>query len=202
MKRFLLALILLSTQLTAIEVLTEAKVGYFLPTDSRFRSIYGKDGIVFGLESSFAIPHNFYPWLSVGLYDNSGHLKSLDSKSHIYFLPIGVGLKYIYPFKYLSVYAGGGALPSYVHVRNYSPLAVGRQTKWGCGGTAKIGFIADRLWNFFIDLFAEYSYIKIPFHGSDHKIMELNPANISNFTIGGAVGYHFGGCYRCDDDED
>ncbi len=187
MKRLLTLLILLSTQLAAIEVLTEAKVGYFLPTDSKFRSIYGEDGILFGLESSFAVPHNFYPWISVDVYDNSGHTKS-HHKSHIYFIPVGAGIKYIYPFRYLSVYGGAGVLPTYLHVHDHS--------RWGCGGIVKAGFIADRIWNFFIDLFAEYSYIKM------RHTEELNPANLSNFTVGGGVGYHFGGCYReCDDDD-
>lgn len=201
MSRRILFFILFSLQLAAIEVLTEARVGYFLPTDSQFRHVYGQDGIISGVEASFAAGRNFYPWASINYYGNSGHSSLGHKKTHIYFIPIGAGLKYIYFWDHLGVYGGIGALPTYLHIKNNSPLLLRTQEKWGCGGIAKVGFIADRLWNFFIDLFAEYSYIKIPFHNKHGRIAELNPANLSNFTIGGGVGYHFGGCpIECDDD--
>lgn len=201
MSKCLFFLLMAAVSLTAYEVLTEAKVGYYLPTDSKFRHAYGEDGIIGGLESSFATDYNLFPWISVSMFRNSHHSKELAGKSQIYTLPIGIGLKYIYFFDRLGVYGGAGVLPTYVHIHNYSPLAIETQKKWGCGGTVKVGFLADRLWNFFLDLFAEYSYTKVHFSHHDH--VELNPVNLGNFTIGGAVGYHFGYCpCECDDDED
>lgn len=202
MNRFTLFFLGLVLQLGAIEVLTEAKVGYFIPTDAQFRSNYCEDGIITTLESSFNASHRLYPWASISYFYNPSHPDiGGNRKSALYFIPVGAGLKYLYSWGKLGVYGGLGVLPTYLHIENNSPLLVRTQAKWGCGGIAKFGFIADRLWNFFIDLFAEYSYIKIPFHNSPD--LTLHPANLCNFSIGGGVGYHFGGCSnKCDDDED
>lgn len=200
MKRFTLLFLLFSLQLAAFEALIEGRVGYFIPTDAQFRDNYGEDGIISSLESSFAAGYNFYPWVNISYYGNASHPdEGRHKKSHIYFIPIGAGLKYLYSFDHLGVYGGVGVLPTYLHIENNSPFLVRTQEKWGCGGVVKVGLIADRLWNFFLDLFAEYSYIKIPFHNSDR--LTLHPANLSNFTIGGGIGYHFGICpIECDDD--
>ena len=184
----LLIFLLLISPLIALEVLTEAKVSYFIPTDARFRSTYGEDGIMGGLETSFHAGRHFYPWVSASLYDNTGHIHS-SVKTRMYFIPVGAGLKYIYPFKYASVYGGVGVLPTYLHINHVE------ESKWGCGGIAKFGFLSNRLWNLFLDLFAEYSYIHI---SSRHP----NPSDLSNFTIGGGVGYNFGGCQLQSTDED
>lgn len=201
MKRSILLFALLTFQLAAFEALLEGKVGYFIPTDAQFRSNYGEDGIISTLESSFNAGRNFYPWASISYYGNVSHPAAGGGKaSHIYIVPVGAGLKYIYFYKHFGVYGGLGALPTYLHIKNNSPLLNRTQEKWGCGGIFKGGVIADRLGNFFIDLFAEYSYIKISFPNSPE--LTLHPANLSNFSIGGGVGYHFGPSRSEDDDDD
>jgi hypothetical protein len=184
--------------LTAFEALLEGKVGYFIPTDAQFRSNYGQDGIISTVESSFHAGSNFYPWASISYYGNAAHPHAGGGKkSHIYAIPVGAGLKYLYSFKYFGVYGGLGVLPTYLHIQNNSPLLVRTQQKWGCGGIVKGGVIVNRLWNLFLDLFAEYSYINIPFSNSPN--LTLHPANLSNFTIGGGIGYYFGPCCSEDD---
>lgn len=198
------AFLFFCAQLSAIDNFTEAKVGYFIPTDAKFRDIYAQDGVISGLETSFRAWNNFFPWLSASYYEKWGHTHSPRASSHVYFIPLGVGLKYIYPlrqvctFRHINIYGGLGVLPTYLHLHNHSPNLVPDAGKWGCGGVAKVGVIADRLWNFFIDFFAEYSYTKISFH---EERVGLNPAILSYFTIGGGLGYHFGGCSIDRDDD-
>jgi hypothetical protein len=200
MKKFTLFFLLLSLQLAAFEALTEARVAYFIPTDAQFRHNFGEDGIISSVEASFNAGYNFWPWANISYYGNAAHPDvGGGKKSHIYFIPIGAGLKYLYSFERFAVYGGLGVLPSYVHIENNSPLLVQTQEKWGCGGVAKVGLTANGLWNCFLDLFAEYSYIKIPFSNSPDLV--LHPANLSNFAIGGGIGYHFGGC-PCDCDDE
>ncbi len=196
MKRFFLLFFVLASFLSAVEVLTEGKVGYFIPTDAQFRATYGEDGILGEIETSVCAWDHFYPWASVGMYRNVSHHVG---KSHIYFIPIGAGLKYIYPFKYVSIYAGAGALPTYLHIDNNSPLLASTQERWGCGGIFKMGFLSNRVWNLFIDLFAEYSYLQMPFHG---QRVALSDGVLSNFTIGGGVGYRFGPSHCVDEDDE
>ena len=195
----ILLLLLVSWQLSAIEVLTEARVGYFLPTNDKFKDMYGEDGIIGSVESSFKAWNNLYPWANISFYANAGHAGEDHKKTHIYFIPIGAGLKYMYPFEHFSVYGGVGVLPTYLHIKNDSHFLVRTQEKWGCGGVAKVGFISNKIWNFFLDLFAEYSYINIHFHKKSNQA--LNPAILSNFTIGGGIGYHFG-CKNCKNEDD
>ncbi len=192
-----LLFLLLALRLSALEVLTEARVAYFIPTDAQFRSNYGEDGIISSIETSFHARKDLYPWINISYYGNAAHPSiGGGKKSHIYYIPIGAGLKYLHFFDHLGFYAGVGVLPAYVHIQNNSPDLFRTQKNWGCGGVGKIGFIADRLWNCFLDLFAEYSYIKIPFQNNPKNT--LHPANLTNFSIGGAIGYHFGA--RRDDD--
>lgn len=193
-----IALFLLTAlQLSAVEVLTEGRIGYFLPTNEQFKETYGEDGMIGSIESSFKATDRLYPWANISYYANSGHAGEDHKKTHIYFLPIGAGLKYIYPFENFSVYGGLGVLPTYLHIKNNSHFLVREQAKWGCGGVAKFGFLSNKIWNFFLDLFAEYSYINIHFHKKGK--LAINPAILSNFTFGGGIGYHFG-CKGCKDE--
>jgi hypothetical protein len=162
MRRLFFLLAVLTSQ--AVEVLTEGKLSYFIPTDAKVRSTYGEDGIQGGVEASFKAWDRIYPWLSVSLYHNSG----------ISLVPLGAGLKYIYEFERLSVYGGLGVVPAYLKTHD---------SNWGYGGIGKVGVLSNRFWNLFIDFFGEYSYIHVP---------SADVTNLSNFTIGGGVGYWFG----------
>lgn len=191
MKKYCLIFFAWCLSVTALEVFPEVKVGYFIPTDAQFRNTYSEDGVLPSIEASVRAWNRFFPWASVGYFSKWGHTHSPRESTHLYFVPIGVGLKYIYSFSRLSVYGGAGALPTYLHI-NRPQL----EKRWGCGGIVKAGVIADRLWGCFVDFFAEYSYLEI----STGRGASLHPANLSNFTIGGGIGYHFGGPFiECDD---
>lgn len=195
MRKFAFLFFLMIAPLCAVDIYTEAKVGYFIPTDAKFRHIYAKDGVISGLESSFHAGNHFYPWVSIDYYTKAGHSLSTHSPTHIYFVPIGAGLKYIYPLKYFSVYGGIGALPTYLHIRDHSPGAELVQKNWGCGGVIKGGVIAEHLWNLFVDFFVSYSFLEISNHPQGGTV-EMNPAILSHFSIGGGLGYHFGGASK------
>ncbi len=191
MKSFAFCL-LASVPLLAFEAWVEGKAGYFLPTNHEFRSAYGKDGVIGTLESTFQCEGNFYPWASVSYYTNTGHPH--DQQSRLYFIPIGVGLKYLYSFTHFSLYAGAGALPTYLHIRNNSSRFQKRETDWGCGAVIKTGILSNRLYHLFLDLFVEYTYLNI--HHDNKSATSLNPVILNNFSIGGGIGYHFG-CPEC-----
>jgi hypothetical protein len=108
------------------------------------------------------------------------------------FVPIGIGLKYLWKVNFVDLYLGAGALPTYLHIHNHSLCATEKTYKWGCGGIAKVGAIFNLPQSFFIDTFINYSYIKIPNHDTHHGCLSPRSANLSGFSFGCGIGYRFG----------
>jgi hypothetical protein len=195
MKRYaclwLIAGCLLTSKLLGTDVLVEAQAGYYYPTNHKFREIYSGSGI-YGLEVSVQSWRSLYAWVSGSVFAKSGHSIGLRNSTHIVFVPIGVGLKYLWKVNFVDLYLGAGVLPTYLHIHDHSPYVVQKSSKWGCGGIAKVGAIFNLPKSFFIDVFTSYSYIKISDHDTRHHTIYPSSANLSGFTFGGAIGYRFG----------
>ena len=130
MKYCLIFLIFSACTLFSNEILLEGKISYYRPTDSTTRDIMGH-GALFGLETSFQAYEGLYPWLSVSILPNSGHSQGENNKTSMYFVPIGIGLKYLFTIRpTYRVYLGAGMLPAYLHTRDRGPVERVR-TKWG-----------------------------------------------------------------------
>ncbi len=175
----------------AVDVLLEAKAAYFRPSDNKFRKIYSSRGI-YGVESSVQAWRELYGWASGSYYSSWGHSIWLKNRTHVCFVPLALGLKYIFNFEKVDVYAGAGAMGTYLHIRDYSHYVTPRSSKWGFGGVAKAGAIVDLPHSFFLDFFSDYSYMKIQFHNTDRHRVQSHPVDLSGWSIGGAIGYRFG----------
>ena len=191
-KGSLLGLIVLSyvSLMSAHEGLIEAKASYFHPTDPNFRDIYG-GGWIYGLEASYGLWKGLYAWGSSGYFHQSGLSKGSYDSTHVTFVPCGLGLKYLFTLDTVDLYLGAGALGTYGHTTNDSSYVARSQSKWGFGGIAKIGVILNIKRFFFIDLFSDYSWMKIHFHNHDAGVLS-NTANFNGWSIGIALGYRFG----------
>ncbi len=188
----LTALLTLSTScLQAWDSFLEAKAAYFYPTDDKFRSIYNSRGI-YGLEYTCQAWKWLYPWISTSYYSSWGKSMGFGYRTHIYFIPIGLGLKYLHSFKHADLYAGVGGLATYVHIRNHSPFVVPTTAKWGGGAIAKVGLLINLPKSFLIDIFSDYSYMKVDTRKSDHGKVIRHHVDLSGWSIGGAIGYRFG----------
>jgi len=175
------------SSLHAAEVLTEIRAAYFHPTDSRFQDIYSGGG-QYSIETSVQTGcKQLYPWAGVGYFHKSGcsileipGITSEGDSTHITIVPIGLGLKYLFPIDCICPrpYLGAGVLFSYVHIHNDCSFITQAQSDWGIGGIIKAGFFSDITHCVFLDLFVDYSYMKVDF-------------NLSGFTIGGGIGYRF-----------
>jgi hypothetical protein len=183
-----------SSQLPAvggIDVLAEAKAGYFCPTSGRFREIYSGGGI-YGFEVSCEAYKGLYPWVSGSYFSQSGRSIGLKNRTIITFVPIGYGLKYVYSWnKYLDVYTGLGGLFTYLHMRDHSRFVIPSISKWGFGGIVKFGFLVNATNRFFFDLYTDYSFLEIDFHNTHHGKLVRHNADLSGFSFGGGVGYRF-----------
>ena len=108
-----------------------------------------------------------------------------------FFVPIGLGLKYLHQFCYGDFYVGLGVLATDLRLRDCSSFVVQHRNKWGAGGIAKMGIYFDLPRCFFLDVFADYSFVKIDFCNNCGVEVQSHRANISGFSFGLGVGYRF-----------
>lgn len=177
-------------KITHYSALVEAKIAYFRPTDSKIRRIYDRGIPMGGLEGSVQAWRWLYPWASVSYLQQIGHTQTLHNRTQVQLVPIGFGLKFLWDFKPLSVYAGAGPLISYVRMKDYSPYVSPTSSKWAWGGVGKVGLIFFPVKHFSVDIFADYSYMKFDFGNSGGNVIRTD-ANFSGWSFGGALGVAF-----------
>jgi hypothetical protein len=189
MKKTLIALALMISPcaLKAFDALLEGKAACYYPVDSTTRDIMGI-GPLFSLEGSFRAYRGLYPWLSIGLMPNSGHSIGEHHETTVYWMPIGVGLKYLFTIDRFNPYFGGGILPAYLHTHDKSPTVQRVRHFWGVGGVLKAGCLINAS-RFFFDLFFEYTILRIG--GSSTAKTLGRTANLDGIASGGGFGYRF-----------
>lgn len=180
-----------TSKLLGTAVLVEAQAAYYQPTGHEFRAIYS-GSVIYGLELSVQSWRGLYAWASSSVLTKSGHSLGFGNSTHLTFVPLGIGLKYLWRVKFIDFYLGGGVLPTHLHIHNHSQYVVQKISKWGCGGIAKAGALFNLPNAFFIDVFTNYSYLKISNHNSRHGTITPHSADLSGFSFGGGIGYRWG----------
>lgn len=181
--------------LHAGEFLVEAKGAYFRSTDHKFRKIYSNGGLFSG-EINYQAWNNIYAWASGGYFYKKGSSIGLSNSTKITLVPVGFGLKYLYSCNCFDFYVGAGAQPTYVYIKDNSSFAIGTSSKWTWGGIVKVGAIWNIRQNFFIDLFADYSFTDVKFHRTNNGAVTRQRADLSGWSLGAGIGYRFGVCCR------
>lgn len=197
-KYLLMSLILPLGALFGAEALVEAKAGYFYPTDHKFRKIYSGGG-VYGMEVSYEALCNVYAWGSVNYFSQDGRsyqegpdTVDIDTnRTSIEIVPLGFGLKYLYNSCYGDFYVAAGPLATHMHIKDHSPFVIQRINKWGWGGTVKLGANFDLCDNLYLNVFSDYSYMKMDFHYTDNQRVVRTEADISGISVGAGLGYKF-----------
>lgn len=169
---------------------SDFKVAWYYPTSKNFRDIYS-DAILYSLETNIQIWGNFTPWLSVGYLCTSGNSIGKSDDTDLYAIPIGVGLKYFFNLcGSFQPYLGIGPVVTYSHINNDSSFVSPTQTGWGIGGIAKSGFLTDLSDCIFLDVFLDYTYLKMNFSHSSKKVIKRN-GDLSGLSVGAGIGYRF-----------
>ncbi|MBN2479156.1 MAG: outer membrane beta-barrel protein [Parachlamydiales bacterium] len=182
---------LLIPKLQATDILIEGQAGFYVPISQKFRHVYGDGGIFGGAELTMQMYRHFYFWGSSYYYHKSGSSIGFETSTEFTLVPIGLGLKFIYPVKHVDLYLGAGALPSYVKFKDKSPFVVPESKKWAVGGIVKGGAIFNFHDNLFVDLFTNYSILRTKFHNTDNIIVTRSKINLDNWAIGIGFGYRF-----------
>jgi hypothetical protein len=175
-----------------IPVYIEGGVGLFYPTSALFRQIYSV-GPLYNIELDVQPYKGLVVWTNVSVFPSSGYSVGRNNPTSIIMVPIGVGLKYLFPLlRKFRPYLGAGVVPTYFSIDNdNSPYVSKRNQGWGCGGVVKSGVLAYIGNRFFIDVFLNYNYIKTRLHNSPSPPVTTYPINASNVTFGADLSYHF-----------
>lgn len=193
MKQLLTLVLFFSvSSLSALEQLLEIKASYFIPTNGQFKKVYGSGGL-YGAEYSIQTREDLYAWTSFSYFGKSGYSIGLHDSSHLYMLPMAAGLKYIHQFHCFNMYVGMGAAGTYLNISDHSKYAHSKTVNWGFGGIAKTGIFAKFTQHFFLDLFAEYSFVwtgKPDYHSNPFVYPQRT--NLSGWSFGGSIGAYFG----------
>jgi hypothetical protein len=151
---------------------------YFSPTEEVFQDIYG-GGFTFGGEVSVGIWKNLQFWIGGNYYRGDGELTYTKEEITLQIIPIGLGLKYLFPAGIFNFYGAGG-----INLYQYKESnTLGEVKKGGIGYAGKIGVMVKVAKGLIIDLFGEYSYCKMM--PADFTI------NIGGISAGIGLGYLF-----------
>lgn len=171
-------------------ILPEIKLAYYYPTSSRTRDLYTGSGL-YSFELSVETWCDFYPWVSAGYLHATGHTKAENRKTTLEMVPLNLGVKYIASCWGSHPYLGLGVTATYMHTKDNSPYVIHTTSKWGVGGIVKAGFLAYMSECMFIDLFIDYTFVRMGFHNSSSPNVQRRSANLSGFSFGGGFGWAF-----------
>lgn len=187
------------------DVLLEFRAGSFIPTGSDFRDIYGSATVFVSPEFSWQVHerHNWYIFLSAGYAEKKGHSLGLCTPTKARIIPLGIGLKYFfqnmnnsYICKNHKFYVGAGFQPVLLKTTNCSEYVQQNTSNWGIGGVAKIGWMYTFKHNFYLDIFADYSFVNLGC-GSNCSVTTGThytapiKADVSGAILGVGFGYSF-----------
>lgn len=184
--------IMWSTSASAREVLLEAKGAYYFATNHLFRQIYGHGSGRYGAEATIELCDELYAFVSIDGFTKKGRSLGGCSPTRLTMIPVSFGLKYLHEICWGDVYLGLGGLATHVSETDCAQFVIPKRHDWTMGGILKAGIIFDLPRCFFIDLFADYSFIKINFNNCSCLFnVQSCRADISGVAVGLGVGYRF-----------
>ena len=174
------------------DVLLEFKGAYYFPTNHHVRDIYGNGSGLYGPEVTVQLCEgkDWYGFASADFLKKKGHSAGLCEPTTLYLVPLALGAKYFVPFSYGDFYLGLGFQPTHVKTVNCISNTVQRTSKWGFGGIAKAGAYFDLPRNFFIDVFFDYSFVKVGGGPCCGSVIPVK-AHMNGAIFGAGLGYRF-----------
>ena len=159
MKRLLFGLVFMLLTVGFISAGTftiEVKGGYFFPSDSYFKEIYG-EGITYGAE----IGANLLPWAGLwaggDYFSGRGKMTFTGEDTRLQIIPVYGGIKFFLPNSNLSPYIGGGI--GYFMFQESTPVADVNDGDIGYIG--QIGVLV-KVWDrFFLDIKGSYTFCEV-----------------------------------------
>jgi hypothetical protein len=172
----------------------ELKPGYYYLTDSTLREIYNQGGFTCRVEAGYKVWGPLILWFDGGYFQKEGQALGGDEGTRIMLGSLTLGLKWIHYFhERVALYAGAGPRLFLVKVHNFSPYVRGEDNDFGIGGGFNAGFwfFPIPCWpNFFLDLFADYSLMKVEIEEDEISSYDYD-LDVSGTTVGLGLGFRF-----------
>lgn len=169
----------------------EVKLGYFMFTDSKMREVFDHGGIDVQLSTSYPVRRHLQIYASVEYQRKSGHSINGREETTFWAVPLSLGLK---PVATFSSYAQGyftiGPRYVFAHVHNDSHFVDRNVSHNGFGGFVNAGLNFFPLRHLLVDLFAEYSYVRMHFHPHKHNVYGES-RQVGGLVFGAGLGYVF-----------
>jgi hypothetical protein len=167
------------------EITLEVKGAWYYPVNNDFRDIFGYGTGMYTLEGNYQLFCNWYAYGSGSFfYSNDRSVVLLNLKRNVWFLPITLGVKYLDHFCFCDYlwawYFGAGGVGTYADLDDQYD---GDANGWGGGANLQLGGMWYANPNFYVDLFAQYTFNYIP---NKHIIH-----NLSGVSIGAGLGWSF-----------
>jgi hypothetical protein len=170
-------------------ILAEFKMGYFRPGDKVLRHIYNEGLLDLQLTSSFRVWKPLYIYGAVEYISAEGRSIGGHEKTHLRLVPLSLGVQYILPITFdCKYYLTVGPRLFFFHQKNHSRGVPSTVNKWGCGGFVNTGFMYYLSHHIIIDVFGEYSYMRMHFE-SHRKNVSGNTLQVGGLTLGAGIGY-------------
>lgn len=176
--------------------LFEVKAGYFFFSDSKMRKVYDKGGIDVQLCTAYPFLNLINGWTvsaygALEYFHLSGRSLNGDQKTSLWAVPINIGLKSHYEISpHCEYYLAAGPRYLHLHQHNHSNYVYKNRSKNALGFFVNTGFYYSLNDCWVLDIFGEYSYAKMHFHGGRSNVYTRN-IQVGGFTFGGGLGYRF-----------
>lgn len=158
----------------------------------RFRRIYSQWVPEVQVEVAKNVCDNLFAWVNVGYLWKTGHSSLFHHKTNLTLVPITFGLNYVQPITCLiSMYFGGGAAYSFLHIHDHSDYVKQHISRQGWGGVLKSGFQINPREGFFIDIFADYLFQHFRRPHEDRRGVKTQGANLDGIRVGAGIGTRF-----------
>lgn len=174
-----------------INLLLEAKVGYFLFGDSKMRDVYNTGTFDVQLALSGKVWSILHVYGAVEYIEKKGSSLNDNQATKIQIIPLSLGLKPTFQIvDGLDGYLNIGPRYFFVHQDNTSNYVNENVDVNGLGGFVGAGFYIHLNKRLILDAFAEYSYFERKYNKPDTNVT-AHTVNLGGAAFGGGLGYSF-----------
>lgn len=172
----------------------EIEPAYYYFTDPDMRQFFDKGGFSIRAETGYRFYKPLIVWIDAGYFAKDGKAIGGEEKLKIKLATLTLGLKAIYYFNsYVATYAGAGPRLFIMLLHNGSPFVRSDDNEVGIGGGFDAGFWIFPIpqWsNFFLDVFADYSWKKMSIAPDEISSLDSD-VDVSGLTAGLGIGIRF-----------
>ncbi len=166
-------------------------VGYFRPTKSRFRSIYGSSLINYRVSLQVQLWKQLYALVDTNLLHKKGASIGVRNATKILLIPVDIGIKYYLPtWDWLSFYfkAAGEITGTFIENQTTFVEDVRQSSAGAVGGVGAFLSFGEEA-RFCLDVFADYSFVKLHTFGT--ATSEGGRTELGGLILGGGLGCKF-----------